>query len=40
MTPAPIPANDAERRRARRELLPLDPPPAERFARRVYFAAR
>lgn len=39
MTPAPIPANDAERLRALRELLILDTPPEERFDRLVEFAA-
>lgn len=39
MTPAPIPANDAERLRALRELLILDTPPEERFDRIVEFAA-
>ncbi|MGQ3054350.1 MAG: GAF domain-containing protein [Roseateles sp.] len=39
MTPAPIPANDAERLRALRELLILDTPPEERFDRIVSFAA-
>ena len=39
MTPAPIPANDAERLRALRELLILDTPPEERFDRIVGFAA-
>lgn len=39
MLPAPIPANDAERLRALRELLILDTPPEERFDRIVEFAA-
>lgn len=39
MTPAPIPANDAERLRVLRELLILDTPPEERFDRIVEFAA-
>lgn len=39
MTPAPIPANDAERLQALRELLILDTPPEERFDRIVEFAA-
>lgn len=39
MTPAPIPANDAERLRVLRELLILDTPPEERFDRLVAFAA-
>jgi GAF domain-containing protein len=39
MTPAPIPAHDAERLRALRELLILDTPPEERFDRIVTFAA-
>ncbi|MBV8034199.1 GAF domain-containing protein [Roseateles sp.] len=39
MTPAPIPANDAERLRALRELLILDTPPEERFDHFVEFAA-
>lgn len=39
MTPAPIPASDAERLRALRELLILDTPPEERFDRIVEFAA-
>lgn len=39
MMPAPIPADDAERLRALRELLILDTPPEERFDRIVAFAA-
>lgn len=39
MTPAPIPADDARRLRALRELLILDTPPEERFDRLVAFAA-
>lgn len=39
MLPAPIPADDAERLRALRELLILDTPPEERFDRIVAFAA-
>jgi len=39
MTPAPIPAGDAERLRALRDLLILDTPPEQRFDRIVAFAA-
>jgi len=39
MTPAPIPADDAARLSALRELLILDTPPEERFDRLVEFAA-
>ncbi|NCT83366.1 MAG: GAF domain-containing protein [Comamonadaceae bacterium] len=39
MTPAPIPANDAERLRALHALLILDTPPEQRFDRIVEFAA-
>lgn len=39
MTPAPIPAHDAERLAALRALLILDTPPEERFDRVVRFAA-
>lgn len=39
MLPAPIPADDAQRLRALRELLILDTPPEERFDRIVAFAA-
>ena len=38
MIPAPIPANDAERLVALRQLLILDTPPEERFDRIVAFA--
>lgn len=39
MIPAPIPANEAERLLALRQLLILDTPPEERFDRIVAFAA-
>jgi len=39
MTPAPIPADDARRLQALREMLILDTPPEERFDRIVRFAA-
>lgn len=39
MIPAPIPAHEADRLRALRELLILDTPPEERFDRLVQFAA-
>lgn len=39
MTPAPIPANEAERLNALRELLLLDTPPEERYDRLARFAA-
>src|SRR3982750_795257 len=39
MLPAPIPADDAARLQALRELLILDTPPEERFDRLVEFAA-
>lgn len=40
MKPAPIPANDAQRLQALRELLILDTPPEQRFDRIVAFAAQ
>ncbi|MEK9953518.1 MAG: GAF domain-containing protein [Curvibacter sp.] len=40
MIPAPIPADDAERLAALRQLLILDTPPEERFDRIVEFATR
>lgn len=40
MIPAPIPANDAERLAALRQLLILDTPPEERFDRIVAFATQ
>jgi len=40
MIPAPIPANDAERLAALRQLLILDTPPEQRFDRIVEFATR
>jgi len=39
MIPAPIPADDAQRLQALRELLILDTPPEQRFDRVVQFAA-
>lgn len=39
MIPAPIPADDAQRLQALRELLILDTPPEQRFDRIVQFAA-
>lgn len=39
MLPAPVPANDAARLRALRELLILDTPPEQRFDRIVAFAS-
>ena len=39
MTPAPIPADEADRLTALRELLLLDTPPEERYDRLVRFAA-
>lgn len=39
MTPAPIPANEAERLQALKRLLLLDTPPEERYDRVVRFAA-